>query len=270
MTQSPSLAAPVAWNAVADGYFEDLLPVFELYSKDALELAEVSAGDRVLDVAAGPGTLSLLAAPRVEHVTAVDFSEQMVRILRQRIAAKGLGNVEVLQEDAQKLPFAEAVFDAVFSMFGLMFFPDRAAGLREIHRVLRPGGRAVIASWSPIEKVPLLAGLFQAIREHLPELPFGSGKSPLSEPADVQRELEEAEFREVAVHVRSHLLPINSVRGFWVAQQRSSAPLALLRMKLDAEEWQDLSEAIAQRLERQFGAEPLEVSWEALVGVGSR
>src|SRR5699024_11098930 len=94
----------------------------------------------VLDVACGPGTLTLLAAAAGATVTALDFSSPMIAQLRTRAAALDLASaVEVHEGGGQRLPFASAVFDAAFSMFGLMFFPDRHAGLRELARVLKPG-----------------------------------------------------------------------------------------------------------------------------------
>ena len=151
MTQPGPLSTPWVWDTIADGYASDFVPLFSLYAADALALAELPPNAHVLDVAAGPGTLALLAARTARHVAAVDFAEAMVSQLQRRAAEQRVTNVEVRVADGQALPFADATFDAAFSMFGLMFFPDRSAGFRELARVVKPGRRAAVSSWAPAE-----------------------------------------------------------------------------------------------------------------------
>ena len=183
------LATPLAWNLVSSGYAQDNLSHFIAYSKDALDLAAVDATDRILDVAAGPGSLAVQAAKRVAEVHALDFSPEMLAQLNARVAEAKLSNVVAREGDGQALPYADGSFSAAFSMFGLIFFPDRARGLRELWRVLRPGGRVVISSWQPMTRVPLLVSVFEALAAELPSMPFGDGKGPLRDPEDLQREL---------------------------------------------------------------------------------
>lgn len=269
MSQNP-LSYPDPWNQVAEGYAIDLLPAFELFAGDALRFAELSPPDQIIDVAAGPGTLSLLAAPRVASVEAIDFSEEMVRILAQRAAEAGHSNVTVQRGDGQKLPFGDATFDAAFSMFGLMFFPDRAAGFREMRRVLKMGGRAVVSSWAPMDQVPVLAKLFGAIGELLPGIGFGSGKAPLSEPTGFREEMEDAGFSQVEIRTVEHQVRHASMAEFWESQVRSSAPVALLKSRLDAEQWDVVSRDLVPRLEGEFGSGPIELTWPAFFGIALR
>ncbi|WP_437281628.1 methyltransferase domain-containing protein [Sorangium sp. So ce375] len=269
MTQPPSpLATPAAWNLVAGDYATDVLPLFERYSADALRLAGLAPGARVLDVAAGPGTLSLLAAGQA-RVTAVDFAAAMIEQLRERAARAGLA-VDARVGDGMALPFEDGSFDAAFSMFGLIFFPDRDRGLRELLRVLRPGGRAVVASWTPMDTTPILGELFAAIRAELPGLPFGEGKAPLGDPGEFRAEMEAAGFRGVSVHEVEHAQDVPSTEEFWRTVCRSNAPLVLLRDKLGAERWEALGDAILGKLRARFGDGPQHLSRTALLGVGSR
>src|SRR5687768_8703234 len=108
---SSPLATPMPWDMVADAYTAEIVPLFERYAEDALAMAGVPDGGRVLDVACGPGTLALLAAPRAGHVDAIDFSPAMVDRLRARIAATGVTNVTAQVGDGQALPFADASYD---------------------------------------------------------------------------------------------------------------------------------------------------------------
>src|SRR5436190_855542 len=128
---SPSpLANPASWDLVSSAYAEEIVPVFEQYVRDALRLAAPPPGSRVVDVACGPGTLSFIAAQAGHPVDALDFSPQMIEKLEARKRATGAAITAVVG-DGQALPYADATFGAAFSMFGLMFFPDRAAGFRE-------------------------------------------------------------------------------------------------------------------------------------------
>lgn len=269
MTQPPSpLAIPVAWNMVADDYAADIVPYFEKYAADALRLAGVGPGARVLDVAAGPGTLSLLAAGEA-RVTAIDFAPAMVEQLRERAARAGLA-VDARVGDGMALPFEDGSFDAAFSMFGLMFFPDRDRGFRELLRVLRPGGRAVVGSWAPMDRTPILGELFSAIRAELPGLPFGEGKAPLGDPDEFRAEMEAAGFRDVSVREVEHAMEAPSTEVLWGSMRRSNAPLVLLRDKLGEARWGELDEAILGRLQARFGDGPQQLSMTALLGAGSR
>jgi SAM-dependent methyltransferase len=268
--QTGTLSTPDAWNDVAEGYVLDNVPLLSLYAKDAIALAQLPPDARVLDVAAGPGTLSLLAAREARSVVAIDFAEAMTEECRRRAAEEGLINVEVMVGDGQALPFEDESFDAAFLMFGLMFFPDRAAGLRELRRVLKPGGRAVVSSWAPMTEVPLLASLSNQLAVLLPDLPFGREKAPLSEADTFGEEMAAAGFHSVEIMPVKHDLDIPSIRAFWTAQLRSSAPIALLRRKFSDTEWSAMATTIVAGLEEEFGTGSLKVEWPALLGVGVR
>jgi ubiquinone/menaquinone biosynthesis C-methylase UbiE len=151
-------------------------------------------------VACGPGTLSLLAAKRGARVHAIDFAQSMVEALRARAEQAGITTVACEQGDGMALPYADHSFDAAFSMFGLMFFPDRARGFGELRRVLEPGGRVLVASWQPFDRVPLIAELFVALADLMPGLPFGKNKAPLGEPDEMRDELRDAGFEAIEIH----------------------------------------------------------------------
>jgi ubiquinone/menaquinone biosynthesis C-methylase UbiE len=146
MTSSP-LSGPAPWTLVASAYAAEVAPIFAWFAQKAIDLAALAPGARVLDVAAGPGTLSFLAARAGARVTAIDFSPAMIEKLRERASAEAVA-IESHVGDGQALPFAQASFDRAFSMFGLMFFPERILGFRELLRVLLPGGVAVVGSWA--------------------------------------------------------------------------------------------------------------------------
>lgn len=271
MTAPSPLATPNAWDLVAENYTTELLPLFSLYAQDALDLARLPENAQVLDVAAGPGTLSFLAAEKARKVTAVDFSETMIEILKRRAAEFGLTNVEALSGDGQALPFEAGRFDAAFSMFGLMFFPDRNAGFKELHRVLKPGGRAVVSSWAPLSEAPLLEGVFDCLRNHLPELVFGpSAPPPLSDPESFRDEMLEAGFASVEVKIVKHRFEIPSIDLFWESQEKASAPIVLLRNRLGEAEWAEISAKVLAELQSRYGDSSLSLAWPARLGVAQK
>ncbi len=252
------------------GYVGELWDQFAAFSKRALELANVPNGADVLDVCVGPGSLALQAAASARRVVGVDFSRQMLDEFRRRAEERGIVNVEAVEADGQALPFADASFDAAFSMFGLIFFPDRARGFGELHRVLRPKGRVLVASWRPFDTVPPIRALFDTLLELMPELPFGKSKAPLGEPQEVESELEAAGFGSVEVHAVSHKSTASSVGAFWTSAARSTAPIVMLRRRLGEERWSSLSAAMLERLTARFGSGPIDIEPQALFGIGTR
>lgn len=269
MTQPGPLTLPAAWNAVADAYASEFLPIFSLYAQQALDLTALPQGARILDVAAGPGTLSFLAAQQGLRVSAIDFSENMVAMFRQRLTKTDLPEIDVQVADGQALPFADRSFDGAFSMFGLMFFPDRHAGFCELKRVLKPGGRALVSSWTSLSEEPLLGALFNCLGSALPGLSFGSNTPPpLSNKDDLLQEMSAAGFNAVEVHTVTHAVEIPSVTDFWRTQEKASAPIALLRSNTPEAEWQKVSQQVLTRLEAQFGQGSLTLAWPAHLALG--
>lgn len=268
--QEPSpLSVPEPWDLVADGYVEETMPRFEPYAAHAIALADLAPKSWVLDVAAGPGTLSLLAAQAGHRVSAIDFSPAMVERLRKRARERDL-TVEAEVGDGQALPYPTSSFEAAFSMFGLMFFPDRHAGFSELHRVLRPGGRAVVASWTPMDSVPAVGAFMEAMREALPNLPFGAGKAPLGTPDEMREEMERAGFAQVRVEQTAFAEHHPSPSSLWKSFARGGAPCVLLHKRLGEQGFASLAEKTLQGLESKLGTGPLVVNWSANYGVGHK
>lgn len=268
-TSAPAspLAEPMGWDLVAPGYAAVNIPQFEKYATDALTAAALRSSDRILDVATGPGTLAFLASPLVARVDALDFSPEMLSELNVRLQSRPLANLFPRQGDGQALPYEAESFDAAFSMFGLIFFPDRSKGFAELRRVLRPGGAALVSSWQPMSRVPLLISVFKALSSALPGLPFGDGKGPLSDPEDFKKEMSAARF-EVEVRELVHAVDAPSFAAFWVDFARSFAPLVLLEHKLGADRFAPLSAGIRQRLEAEVGPGPVRLEMPAWLGIG--
>ena len=126
------LSTVAPWDLVAEGYSETTMKWFRGYIDGALELAALQSCDDIIDVACGPGTLALAAADKVASVKALDFSENMISMLRKGMADSGVTNIEPCKGDGQDLPYGDESFDAAFSIFGLMYSGPR----QRIHRTL--------------------------------------------------------------------------------------------------------------------------------------
>jgi SAM-dependent methyltransferase len=133
-----------------------------LHSAKLVELAGIGPGDAVLDVAGGYGEPSLAAARAVGPgggVVCTDLSGEMLAFGQERAATAGLGNIEFVETDAERLTFAEASFDAILSRAGLMFLSDVAGTLRRLRTFLKPGGRLAASVWGPQPKVQMTASV---------------------------------------------------------------------------------------------------------------
>ncbi len=139
------------------------------------EAADVNANERVIDVAAGAGTAAIAAAHRFADVVATDYVPELLEQCDVRARAENLA-VETVVAEADDLPFPDASFDVALSTFGVMFEPDQATAASELIRVVRPGGRIGLASWTP---EGFIGDLFRVVGSHMPAPPAGVA-SPMS------------------------------------------------------------------------------------------
>jgi ubiquinone/menaquinone biosynthesis C-methylase UbiE len=267
------MATPVTWDLVSSVYAEEIVPVFEQYARDALRLAAPPAGARIADVACGPGTLAFVAAAAGHPVDAIDFSPQMIALLERRLQQQP-APITARIGDGQALPFADATYGAAFSMFGLMFFPDRAAGFRELRRVLVPGGKAVVSSWPRFEDNHVMSSMFSALREMMGKAlgaatpKFGTQEMPLVTPELCKQEMS-AVFADVEVHSITHTQRFGSASEMWKSIERTLAPVVLMRKNLGEERWAPLGAAAEQAIVKAVGSGPPELNMPAWLTVGT-
>ena len=158
-----------AWDAIAAGYDEFVAPGEEALATEVLRMVGLRADDRLLDVAAGTGGLSLPAARLGAAVLATDWSPAMIARFDARVRAEGLSRVEGRVLDAHDLDLGADEFDVTASQFGVMLVPDQARALREMVRVTRPGGRVVLVAYGPPSEFEALQLFVAAVQTVLPE-----------------------------------------------------------------------------------------------------
>ncbi len=174
-TTKPDLGAvkqrqQAAW---ASGDFAVVAARIVLVAEHLCDTADLQAGWRVLDVATGSGNAAIAAARHGCTAVGVDYVPALLERGRIRADAEGL-DVELLEGDAEALPFPDASFDAVTSVFGSMFAPDHARAAAELLRVCRPGGTIALASWTPES---FIGELFRTVSGHVP--PPAGVQSPM-------------------------------------------------------------------------------------------
>ena len=138
-----------------------------LWKRRLLRLAAVKPGDHLLDLCCGTGDVALQFAKAGANVTALDFSEAMLAVARARSGAAGLP-VDWLNGDALALPFPDARFDVVIVSYGLRNLADFKAGLREMHRVTKPGGRILVLDFGKPRRRLLRSAYFAYLRCWVP------------------------------------------------------------------------------------------------------
>jgi ubiquinone/menaquinone biosynthesis C-methylase UbiE len=144
----------------------------QIVGEELCEALDLRAGQKVLDVAAGNGNVSLAAARRWCDVVATDYVPALLERARERAAAERL-DIEFREADAEALSFPDGSFDAVVSTFGVMFTPDQDRAAAEMVRVCKRGGKIGLANWTP---EGFIGQLFKTIGKHLP--PPAGAKSP--------------------------------------------------------------------------------------------
>lgn len=181
---------------------------FSAASKD-VTLAIVQAGGlgpgmHVLDLAGGPGEPALTAAKCVEpggSVTCTDLTQEMVDAASANARKLGLTNMSFRQADMENIPFANESFDRVTCRFGIMFCPDPIRALTEIHRVLKPRGRAAFTVWAPQSENPMFAVAGNVLAAHgLVQPPPPNALTPFTfaEPGSLSAKLREVGYSDVS------------------------------------------------------------------------
>jgi len=209
------------------------------------EEVDLRAGQRVLDVACGTGNVALSAARRFCDAVGVDFVPALIERARERAAAERLpATFEV--GDAENLPFEDASFDAVLSIFGSMFAPDQEKAAAELVRVCRPGGTIGLANWTP---EGMWGQLFRVHGQYLPPPP-GIRPPPLWGTEARVTELFGDAVRDLRLQKRKAVFRAASARAWFDFFQRYFGPTIAVLAALDEDGRERFASDVMAELER--------------------
>ena len=231
------------WNAAARGW-NDWGPKIRDWlaepTRAMLDMAEVKAGARVLDVAAGAGDQTLDIAQRVGprgYVLATDISPGIVALAKENATRAGFSNIETKAVDGEKLSIDDASFDAAVCRLGLMLFPSPLQGLVEMQRALRPGGWACTMVFSGPEANPSLVIAVSTARKCAglspPDPSHPGGLFSLAKPGLIDELFKRAGFRDVETRKVSASFRTASAAEYIEFIKASAGPIRDLLMQLD-------------------------------------
>jgi len=264
-------AAAEPWHRWGGKLEEWLGPATELM----LDMAHVRAGSRVLDVAAGAGGQSLVAARRVGpegSVLATDISENILAFAERAAAEAGLSNLQTRVMDGEALVVEEGAFDAAISRVGFIYFPDQQAAFEAMKRALKPGGRLAGIVYSTPEANAFFSIPASIIRRRAAlgdPLPGQPGPFSLGAPGAIEAAYERAGFTEIEVRRVSAPLRMRSAAECLQFERESFGALHQMLAALSERERQEAWDEIERELARfETGPDGFEGPCELLVSAG--
>jgi ubiquinone/menaquinone biosynthesis C-methylase UbiE len=260
-----------AWERSAEAYDRVLTATDMRAAERALELARVGPATRLLDVAAGPGAASIPAARLGADVLAIDYSQAMVNLLNRKARELGLPNLHARLMDGMALGLEDDSFDVACSVLGVMLFPDRARGLSEMARVVRPGGLGAMVVLGPPSRVLPISLFFDAMEAALPGFrrPMHSPLFCLQDPDVLRQELEQAGFRDVEIERFESSLDLPKPEDSWDALLAGAPALSGLLEDVPRERQQAIRDTLLEMIRLRAGSGPVSLAMAFNIAVGT-
>jgi ubiquinone/menaquinone biosynthesis C-methylase UbiE len=268
-------AAPnAAWDAIAERYDEFATPKNMLLGERAVEHAGVGPGHRFLDVACGSGALAIPAARAGAEVLAVDLAASMLDRLQARARTEGLSNLIVQRMNGMALSLDDDTFDVAGSQFGVSLFPDLGAGLRELVRVTKPGGRVLLVAFGAPSRAEFIGVFMAAMQAVVPDfvgLPMDPPPLPfqVAEPEKLRHALTQAGLSDVRIETTDHPMEFESGTHMWDMVTSSNPIGAGLVAGLSAEQRTDVQRVLDDMLRERSGRRGGTVHTQVHIAVGT-
>lgn len=266
-----------AWDAIAEGYDRSVTPSHIWLGHEGLRRAGLRSGMRFLDVAAGSGALSIPAARLGARVLATDLSSAMVERLERRAREDEL-SIETRVMDGHALDVEDGSFDMAGSQFGVMLFPDMPQGIRELARVVKPGGRVLMNVYGDPHTIEFFAFFVTAIQAAVPSFagpPMDPPPLPfqLQDPERLRRELSDAGLDAVEVEQITEEMEFRSGEHMWdwITNSNPIAGAILAELDLTGEQTAIVRDALDELVRERAGGDAAAVLTAPInIGIGSR
>ena len=266
------------WSNVARDYEGFSQQVTRSFAEDAARFVRLGPGTRVIDVAAGTGNFTFAAARRGADVLATDFAPAMVELIRQRAGEQGLGDrVRGAVMDGQALEVPDASFDVAASIFGLLFFPDHDRGIRELARVLVPGGCAVVSTWAPPPRGEMSRLFGVALSKAMPPSPGAPAAPPplphwakLGDAEPFRRRFLDNGFARAHVVELRHAWVFDRIEQFTETMPRSAPGAVALFGSMSDDQRRTFADAVAADFRARQGDGPYTLTHEAAIVVATK
>jgi SAM-dependent methyltransferase len=219
ITEPAKVRAATTYNAASDHFDDEPLGFWERHGERTVARLALRPGADVLDVGCGTGASALPAARRVGpagKVVGIDLAERLLEIARRKAANRNLDNVEFRFGDMEHLGYPDQHFDAVICVFAIFFVPDMAKQLRELWRMVRPGGQLAITTWGPRVMEPGASIFWSAVKELRPDLYLGFNPwDRITEPAPLRALLVEAGIANADIAAEDGRQDLRSPEDWW-------------------------------------------------------
>jgi ubiquinone/menaquinone biosynthesis C-methylase UbiE len=213
--------AVATYNAAADSYDDAANSFWDCFGRRTIGRLDLKRGADILDVCCGSGASAIPAAQAVGpegSVLGIDLAERLLEIARTKAKVHGLENVEFRVGDMLGLGLPGPRFDAVVCVFGIFFVPDMTAAVRELWKVVRPGGKLAITTWGPHFFEPGNTAFWNAVREVAPDLHKSFNPwDRICDPQSVQRLLVDSGIEHSQAWAEAGRHPIPSPEAWWSA-----------------------------------------------------
>ena len=241
-----------------------------------LDLAGVQTGSRVLDVAAGTGESTLMAACRVGptgDVLTADVSASMLNAAAEAARTAGVTNIETRVVNAENIELESDSFDAVICRIALMLFSNPAKALNGMRRVVKPGGKVAVMVYAALERNPYHS-IFQETVRRLGNIPWPAPAEPsnvaLGAPGVLEGLYREAGFQNVSVHAAPIPRRFPSAAAAVGNMRKGAGDLKELMTQLNEADRERACGRIEEKFKRFEGRNGFEIPGEALIGVGTK
>jgi ubiquinone/menaquinone biosynthesis C-methylase UbiE len=219
-----------------------------------LEMADIATGQHVLDIAAGAGEQSITTAKKVGssgYVLATDISSNILEYAKQMAQQAGKNNIDTKIMDGENLTLEDETFDAVISRVGLIYFPDQQKALKEMLRVLKPGGKVAAIVYSTPEKNKFFSVPVSIIRNRAklpPPLPGQPGPFSLGAETIIEKAFSQAGFNNIKSELVNSPLRLASAKECVRFEKESFGALHQMMSSLSDSE----KKSVWEEIEREF------------------